>query len=392
MAYVTQRVWYGPESYQYAIRYLPSTHTIGVSAPLPCIVYRPGGGWKGADPADLASRIWWTYGLNDGASAYNEDYAVFVLQTASNGYNRSQATGLTAWADATAYALGDYRSNDGRLWVCIDAHTSSAANDEPGTGTNWDDYWREVGINESGAQQVADIGELTPGGLDEMVTNIQQFIAWLRVNGAAHGVDTTKIALAGASAGGQMAGCAGYAEDLPWARASQVYGAARDVPRVKSRPDAMLLSITPVDLRRHTTYGLLNGLYGEDSTDGAWNARPAAVKDAMSPLYVLQRTGFALPTYLDHAGFGPHTPGVAFTGLTGSPYHHPDNGWLLLRYLTSARPTGLGRSDCRFVDDDGGGNYRSYSTFNDGAASTIGTTPQSVANHCLAWLNGVLGV
>jgi hypothetical protein len=36
-------------------------------------------------------------------------------------------------------------------------------------------------------------------------------------------------------------------------------------------------------------------------------------------------------------------------------------------------------------------NYRSYSTFN-GTATTIGTTAQSVANHALAWLNGILGV
>jgi hypothetical protein len=444
MAYTTTRVWYGPESYQWAVRYLPSTHTIGVSAPLPCIAYRPGGGWRGADVADLESRIWWTYGLNDGASAYNEDYAVFVVNTASIGYNRSKITGLTAWADATAYALGDYRGRSGRLYVCIDAHTSSAANDEPGTGTNWDDYWREVGLNETGLPQVADLGECTPGGLDEMVSNVQQFMAWLKVNAAANGVDDTKIALAGASAGGQMAGCAAYAEEIPWARGGQVYGAARDVPRVSCRPRALLLSITPVDLTYHTQYGLLNGLYGEDSTDGAWVARDAAIKRAMSPLHVLRRTMNPLPTYMDHAGFGPHTAGTAFTGLTGTPYHHPDNGWLLLRYLASARPTGLGRTDCRFVDDSelafpatvwltatayvvgnyvtngdarwrcisdhtsgastepGVGasfatvwapvNYRSYSNFNDAAGVTIGTTPQSVASHILAWLNGILGV
>jgi len=443
MAYTTTRVWYGPESYQWAIRYLPSTHTIGVSAPLPCIAYRPGGGWKGADVADLESRVWWASGLNDATSAYNEDYAVMVINTASIGYNRSKATGLTAWVDATAYALGDYRSNAGRLWTCIDAHTSNAANDAPGTGTNWDDYWREVGINETGTQQVANLGECTPGGLDEMVSNIQQFMAWLKVNAAAHGVDATKIALAGASAGGQMAACAAWAEEIPWARGGQFYGAARDVPRALSRPAALLLSITPVDLTYHTTYGLLNGLYGEDGTDAAWVARDAAIKRAMSPLHVLRRTMNPMPTYLDYAGFGPHTAGTAFTQLTGSPYHEPDNGWLMLQYLTSGRPTGLARTDCRFVDDtnlafpitawltatayvtgafvsNGGSrwrcvanhtsgastepgvgasyltawapvNYRSYSTFN-GTATTIGTTAQSVANHALAWLNGILGV
>jgi hypothetical protein len=388
MAYTATRVWYGPESYQWAIRYLPSAHVIGTSLPLPCIAYRPGGGWRGADPADLESRIWWVAGLNDGTSVHNETYAVFAINTASIGYNRSKLTGLTAWADATAYALGDYRSRSGRLYVCIDAHTSNAANDDPGIGVNWADYWREVGLNETGQQQVADLGECTPGGLDEMVSNVQQFMAWLKVNAAANGVDATKIALAGASAGGQMAGCAAYAEEIPWARGGQVYGAARDVPRVSCRPRALLLSITPVDLTYHTQYGLLNG---EDATNAAWVARDAAVKRAMSPLHVLRRTMNPLPTYLDYAGFGPHTSGTAFSGLTGTPYHHPDNGWLMLQYLSLGRPTGLARTDCRFVDDDGGGNFRSYSTFN-GVATTIGTTAQSVADHTFAWLNGILGV
>jgi hypothetical protein len=47
------RVWYGPESYQHAGWLKPTAQVIGVGQPLlPCIVYRPGGGWAGADAAD----------------------------------------------------------------------------------------------------------------------------------------------------------------------------------------------------------------------------------------------------------------------------------------------------------------------------------------------------
>jgi acetyl esterase/lipase len=381
------RVWYGPESYQSAIFRYPTAYTLGVTAPLPCIVYRPGGGWAGADPADLDSRVWWGYGLNDATNATHAGtYVVFILQTASVGYNRAKATGLTAWVVTTAYALGDYRGNGGRLWVCIDAHTSAAA-DEPGVGVNWADYWREIGRNETGQQQVSGQGELTPGGLDEAVTNVQQFIGWLRRNATAYGVNPDRICIAGASAGGQLAGCAAYAEDIPWSRDSQVYGASRMTRYHPTQPNAALLSWTPVDLTRHTTYQLLNGLYGEDSNDANWVARPDAIKKSMSPLFVLKRTGLAIPTCLDYLGQGTHTLNT-FTGLTGSPYHHPDNGGLLMQYLAVAPTTGLGQTGHRFFDDASAGVYRYRDTYTS-TTVTAGTSadPRTAASLMLAWLN-----
>lgn len=387
MAYTTSRIWYGPEGYQHATWYRPGTP----SASMPCIVYRPGGGWAGADVADLESRFWWSSGVNSGSSAYQEDYHVFVLQTASIGYNRAKATGLTAWADATAYALGDYRSHGGRLWTCIDAHTSVLADNEPGVGTTWETKWREVGRNESGQQQVASLGETTPGGLDEMVTNVQQFIGWLRRNAATFDIDPDKICLAGASAGGQMAGCAAYAEEIPWARAMQVYGATRGALNVSCRPNALLLSISPVDFRQHTTYGLLNGLYGEDRTNPEWVALPDADKDAMSPQRVLQRTGLSLPTYLDYAfGTSVHGDGGADSYGNGSPYHHPDNGWAMINVLASARPTGFGRSDCRFVEWNVAGAQFVSRSSQTSAVTNVGATTLLLANHQLEWLASVL--
>lgn len=395
MAYVTQRIWYGLEPYQFMIRYLPSTHTIGVSAPLPCIVHRSGGGYKGSDEAELVTRMWYTHGLNDATSDHHETYAVCLLQTAGVGYNSRKATGLTAWVTSTSYAVGDYRaSSTGRLFRCISAHTSSAT-DEPLVGANWEDYWAELGPNDTGQQQIANQGELTPGGLDEGALNAQQAIAWLRLNGLAHGIDPNKIALSGASAGGTIAGCAAYGDEMPWARRGMIHGAGRHIPRHSPRPDALILSITPVDFTRFTAFSLLNGLLLESMSDAVWVAQPPARKEAISPLWVLKRTTMAVPTYLDYIDQGSplsHTPGTAFTQLTGAPAHLPDNGWLMLQLLAGARPNGFGRTDCRFVEHDTSGGYRSYSTFSDSAASNIGTTVQEVADHMFEWLNGILGV
>jgi acetyl esterase/lipase len=493
------RVWYGPESYQHALWRKPTAHTIGVTAPKPCIVYRPGGGWAGADVADLESRLWWYYSLNDATSGYDSTYQVFVLNTASVGYNRAKVTGLTAWVTATAYADGDFRGRAGLLWQCVLTHTSGDASapsdvwttgrtyvagdtvirrtvtkrqyicilghvasstseaglgvdtatywtdvspatawadatayvvgnvresggsvyycvanhlsavgtNDPATGTAWEPvwhllgttdnhngtaYWREIVRNETGQRQVADLGECTPGGLDEAVGNVQQFIGWLRRNAATYGVNPDQICVAGASAGGQLAGCVAYAESIPWAKDSQIYGAARDAFYTSTRPNAALLTWTPVDLVRHTVYGLKNGLYGEDSNDAGWVARPADVKRAMSPLYTLKRTGLAVPTCLDFLGQGTHTLNV-FTGLTGEPYHHPDNGGLLMQYLAAARTTGLGQTGHIFFDDTSAGVYRYRTTYTSAtvSAGTVGDL-QEPAELMIAWLNAALGV
>jgi hypothetical protein len=194
-----------------------------------------------------------------------------------------------------------------------------------------------------------------------------------------------------------LAGCAAYAESIPWAKDSQIYGAARDAFYTSTQPNAALLSITPVDLVRHTVYGLKNGLYGEGAgnpaiDDPAWVARPASEKRAMSPLYVLKRTGLAIPTCLDFVGAGTHTFGV-FTGLTGEPYHHPDNGGLLMQYLAAARTTGLGQTGHIFFDDTSPGVYR-YRTAYTSATVSAGTSgdPQEAAELMIAWLNAALNV
>lgn len=66
------------------------------------------------------------------------------------------AVATTPWADATGYVQGDLVLEDSaplRSYVCTVDHTSAAANDEPGTGPNFLDFW----------------GEYTPGQEVELV-------------------------------------------------------------------------------------------------------------------------------------------------------------------------------------------------------------------------------
>ena len=52
------------------------------------------------------------------------------------------ATGaVAAWADSTAYVVGDMRSYSGASYYCYTAHTSVLADNRPGTGTDWEDFW-----------------------------------------------------------------------------------------------------------------------------------------------------------------------------------------------------------------------------------------------------------
>jgi len=46
-----------------------------------------------------------------------------------------------AWADVTAYEQGDLVVHNSVNYYCIADHTSNEANDEPGVGTNWEDFW-----------------------------------------------------------------------------------------------------------------------------------------------------------------------------------------------------------------------------------------------------------
>ena len=48
----------------------------------------------------------------------------------------------SAWATNTAYNVADFVNNNGQVYRCILAHTSSSS-DEPGVGVNWQTYWAQ---------------------------------------------------------------------------------------------------------------------------------------------------------------------------------------------------------------------------------------------------------
>ena len=49
-------------------------------------------------------------------------------------------TWLGAWADGTAYVVGDSVSADGRMYIATAGHTAAVEN-QPGTGANWGTVW-----------------------------------------------------------------------------------------------------------------------------------------------------------------------------------------------------------------------------------------------------------
>lgn len=448
MSYTVSRVWYGAAGYQSAWRYQSST-----AGTLPAIVYFPGGGWKGAQREAWEVESIWTHGLNRTGGTYDGDYHVFVVHCAALGYTTQMITSNTPWSNATNYVVGDVRWHNGgsverryqcrqvngpatsvveprvtsgwedywwemgrgtrpwvdgttyaveayvgngsNWWQCIRAHTASAATDEPGAGTDWTEYWREVGPNEPLHNQLIDVVETTPGYLDQSITDAQTFMAWLKRNAATYSVDPDKIILAGSSAGGQRAGCAAYWYDLPWTGDSNPYQAREGTAQSNSRPAAVYLSITPVDLRLHTVSGLLPGLYGRDISDAQYVALPNSVKDSMSPMRVLKRTGLTVPTYMNYFG-SRHDDSSTATIWSTNTYHHALNGWLLLQALTDDAPDGFAEDDGRHRLLESSATASSvdiYTDYNGTKTTTAYTTSSlTVADDFFAWAAARLGL
>lgn len=76
-----------------------------------------------------------------------DDDQNYVLEL-GNGYirfwlNGAQVTAtiVGAWANTTAYTIGQVVSHSGTNYVALQSHTSNTANDRPNDGTNRADYW-----------------------------------------------------------------------------------------------------------------------------------------------------------------------------------------------------------------------------------------------------------
>lgn len=71
---------------------------------------------------------------------YVLEFGEFYMRAIKNGAVLN-VSGITAWADSTSYVLGDVVSQGGVNYYCILAHTSNTANDQPGIGVNFLDFW-----------------------------------------------------------------------------------------------------------------------------------------------------------------------------------------------------------------------------------------------------------
>lgn len=90
------------------------------------------------DSTDTAHRL--IPFVYNAAQAYVLEFGDYYVRIIQDGALLGHGT-VAAWADATAYVVGDIKSYSGTDYYCMIAHTSATANDRPSTGTNWTVYW-----------------------------------------------------------------------------------------------------------------------------------------------------------------------------------------------------------------------------------------------------------
>jgi hypothetical protein len=88
------------------------------------------------DSSKVVRLIPWVF--ND-SQTYVLEFGERYLRVHQNG-GVVVVTGVAAWVTATAYALGDIRSNGGVNYYATAAHTSGATT-QPGVGANWSAVW-----------------------------------------------------------------------------------------------------------------------------------------------------------------------------------------------------------------------------------------------------------
>jgi hypothetical protein len=70
------------------------------------------------------------------AMEFGQNYIRFYQNGA-----RVTVSGVAAWVNTTAYAVGDLVVQTGVNYYCTTAHTSVAATDQPGTGSSYQSKW-----------------------------------------------------------------------------------------------------------------------------------------------------------------------------------------------------------------------------------------------------------
>ena len=90
--------------------------------------------------------------LDGNIRAYRIGY-VESVEAQTYGFGDYIQGNYTAWADATAYVVGDIVSYSGTNYLCTTAHTSVLADNRPSTGSSWETKWQVMvtdGVVESG--------------------------------------------------------------------------------------------------------------------------------------------------------------------------------------------------------------------------------------------------
>lgn len=104
------------------------------------------------------------YDIVDGETKLEEVIFYEELFGAVSYYNKVE--NLPAWADMTTYKAGEVVQHDDKACICKSGHYSNKDNDEPGEGSNWEDFWYEVpDISKvlAGDEEAIFDGQIEPG-------------------------------------------------------------------------------------------------------------------------------------------------------------------------------------------------------------------------------------
>lgn len=105
------------------------------------VVNRPGTEWVAESKNSNAVARLFKFVLNEKIeNTYVLEFGDGYIRFYQNGA-RINIAAPAAWADATAYAIGDLVSSSGVNYYCTAAHTSVLATNRPGTGTAWQTVW-----------------------------------------------------------------------------------------------------------------------------------------------------------------------------------------------------------------------------------------------------------
>ena len=117
----------------------------------------------------------WVNVDNAGTGAYGLGVAVKFTPSANASFalrgTQGPPGGMTqwtgAWQDATGYNEGDIVTHNGVIYIALQDHTSNAANDEPGVGTNWEDFWTPAFTIPMGASINCVVAELNGSAISD---------------------------------------------------------------------------------------------------------------------------------------------------------------------------------------------------------------------------------